>query len=88
MSSKSKNNNMYSVDKTFCQSPEYFAAMATTHRFMKDVLMKAENMIHEQSENAMLALLSKYINEPVLLYSILRLATVTAMNINIQNLKF
>ena len=28
----------YNVDDAFCTSPEYFKAIATTHRFIRDIL--------------------------------------------------
>jgi hypothetical protein len=76
----------YNVDDAFCTSPEYFKAIATTHRFIRDILStNDENYNNHTSKKAMIALLNKYkeANERVHLYSIIRLTVVAALNLDI-----
>ena len=78
----------YNVDDAFCTTPEYFKAIATTHRFIRDILStNDENYNNHTSKKAMIALLNKYkeANERVHLYSIIRLTVVAALNLDIVN---
>ena len=84
MSAKTNDTTLLKVDKEFCKSPEYFKAVATTHRFMRDVLIKDNKKVSISSKSAMTDLINTYKNDSNKLYSILRVAIVTAMNIDIQ----
>jgi len=78
--------NKYTIDQEFCKSAVYFCAMASTHTFIRDVIVG--NISYKKNDTILRLIYTDKelcrIRNDQQLYSIIRLVVVLANNINIQ----